>query len=247
MFLAWFFIKPIANLLAYAYMVTGKLIYNVGTEVNESQNDFQYYLNSVSSIKQIKKDIEKTKLENIKLRSELKKLKRNRANVKAYLELPFPTIKAEVIGRSPSSWHRQVIINKGKKDGISVGRGVFSLNGIVGQVSQASDHSSIIKLIFDKTFQMGAKIERTGEYGVLSGSYPSYAVLNFIRIDSSVKVGDRVVSTGLYLDESGSPFPSDFPIGKVVEIKKDPNTVGLIVRIKFFETLSTIKDLYILK
>ena len=93
---------------------------------------------------------------------------------------------------------------------------------------------------------MGAKIERTEEYGVLSGSYPDYAILDFIRIDSSVQMGDRIVSTGLCLDETNCPFPTNFPIGKVVEIKKDPNTIGLIVKIKFFETLNTIKDLYIL-
>ncbi len=93
---------------------------------------------------------------------------------------------------------------------------------------------------------MGAKIERTEEYGVLSGSFPDYAILDFIKIDSTVKVGDRVVSTGLYLDEGNPPFPANFPIGKVVEVKKDPNTVGLIVKIKFFDPLNTIKDLYIL-
>jgi rod shape-determining protein MreC len=245
-FLAWFFIKPIANLISYSYLITGKLIYDLGSGVNESQGEVKDYIDSLSTIKELNKKLDKTKLDNIKLRAGLKKLKLESLNKRKQLEIPFPTIRSQVIGRSPESWHKQIIINKGKKDGVEVGSGVFSLNGIVGQVNQVFDHTAIVKLIFDKSFQMGAKIERTEEYGVLSGSYPDYALLDFIRIDSSVQVGDRIVSTGLCLDETNCPFPTNFPIGKVVKIKKDPNTIGLIVKIKFFETLNTIKDLYIL-
>jgi len=245
-FLAWFFIKPLSNLVSYAYLISGKLVYDLGTGIDESQGDVKDYINSLKTIKDLNLKLDKIRLENIKLKAELKKLRFRQTSAEKQSELAFPTLRAEIIGRSPESWHKQVIINKGKKDGIELGKGVFSLNGIVGQVSQVFDHSSIVKLVFDKSFQMGAKIERTEEYGVLSGSFPDYAILDFIKIDSTVKVGDRVVSTGLYLDEGNPPFPANFPIGKVVEVKKDPNTVGLIVKIKFFDTLNTIKDLYIL-
>ncbi len=115
-FLAWFFIKPLSNLVSYAYLISGKLVYDLGTGIDESQGDVKDYINSLKTIKDLNLKLDKIRLENIKLKAELKKLRFRQTSAEKQSELAFPTLRSEIIGRNPDSWYKQVIINIGKKD-----------------------------------------------------------------------------------------------------------------------------------
>ncbi len=244
-FLAWFFVRPISEGFSFIYSFTGKIFNQVGSEISESKEEVGDYIDSLERIKELEIENKRIKLENIKLNSFAKRKKYEEQAQMNYASLKIPSIKADVIGRSPDNWHEQIIISRGKKDGVRLGSGVFSLNGIIGQVTKVNESSSIVKLIFDRSFRIGAKVVRTGEYGVITGAYPDFASLEFIKIDSQIKEGDMIVSSGLCLSSDSCPYPNDFPIGKVVKVKKDPNIVGLVVKIEFFEKLNRIKEIYV--
>ena len=232
-FLAWFFFKPLSNISSFFYNLSGKFAYQLGSEISEGKEEVSSYLDSLEKIKELQLDNKQLKLENIKLKSYVKRHKFLEQGEINQAALVSPSIRAEIIARSPNSWHKQIIISKGAKDGVKLGKGVFTLNGIIGQIEKVNDHNSIVQLIYDNKFKIGAKISRTGEYGVISGAYPESASLEFIKIDSKIQAKDKIVTSGLCLDDDSCPYPSDYPIGEVTEVKKDPNIVGLVVKIDF--------------
>ena len=244
-FLAWFFVRPISDAFSFVYSFTGKVFNQVGSELSESKEEVGDYIDSLERIKELEIENKKIKLENIKLNSILKRSKYKAQSKFNFESLSINSIQADIIGRSPDSWHEQIIISKGSKDGVKLGSGVFSLKGIVGQIDKVNEDNAIVKLIYDRSFQIGAKVVRTGEYGVISGAYLETANLEFIKIDSDIKVGDTIVSSGLCLADEFCPYPNDFPIGEVTEVKKDSNVVGLVVKIEFFEKLNKIKEIYV--
>ena len=116
--------------------------------------------------------LEALELEKLTLVAQALELKRIEKQLKFKPSFYKDLITVKAIGRSPNSWHKQLIINKGLKDGIEVGAGVISNKAVLGQVEKVSNETAVVKLAQDPSFRMGIKISSTGELGVLNGAYP---------------------------------------------------------------------------
>lgn len=70
----------------------------------------------------------------------------------------YPSQTAQVQGASPSNFQYTVEIDKGSVDGIAVGMPVVNGGGLVGKITSVSPNSSIVLLIVDPDFSIGAKV-----------------------------------------------------------------------------------------
>ncbi len=70
----------------------------------------------------------------------------------------YPTATAQVQGESPSNFQYTVEIDKGSVDGIAVGMPVVNGGGLVGKITRVTPNSSIVLLIVDPDFSIGAKV-----------------------------------------------------------------------------------------
>lgn len=70
----------------------------------------------------------------------------------------FPSQTAQVQGASPGNFQYTVEIDKGSVDGIAVGMPVVNGGGLVGKITSVSPNSSIVLLIVDPDFSIGAKV-----------------------------------------------------------------------------------------
>ena len=70
----------------------------------------------------------------------------------------YPTATAQVQGDSPSNFQYTVEIDKGSVDGIAVGMPVVNGGGLVGKITRVTPNSSIVLLIVDPDFSIGAKV-----------------------------------------------------------------------------------------
>ena len=70
----------------------------------------------------------------------------------------YPKVVAQVQGASPSNFQYTVEISKGSNDGVRVGMPVVNGAGLVGKITQVFPSSSIVLLITDPEFSIGAKI-----------------------------------------------------------------------------------------
>ncbi len=132
---------------------------------------------------------------------------------------------ARVIGRNPSNWVQSVTLNKGSLDGIAVDMAVIDGLGVVGQVMEVSPHSTNVLLAIDPTSGVDGLLQDGRARGVVSGAGKGRYVLKFVSRDQDVKMGDRIVTSGI-----GGIFPSGLLIGSVAEIKRQ--SMGLFQEVE---------------
>jgi rod shape-determining protein MreC len=124
-------------------------------------------------------------------------------------------ITAQVVGRSGDHWWQEIVVDRGSLDGVQSGAAVMGVGGLVGQVTQVSDHASRILLLSDPTSQVGVMVTRTRVMGVLQGRRREKATAEFFEA-TPAKPGDLLVTSGL-----SSRFPAGLPIGKVVHYDRN--------------------------
>lgn len=124
---------------------------------------------------------------------------------------------ARLIDIDLDPFRHRVVLDAGADQGVSVGQPVLDATGIMGQIVEALPNTSVAMLISDPTHAIPITIERTGlrtiAYG--TGAIDRLQLPN-IPISADVRVGDRLVTSGL-----GGRFPAGFPVGEVREIRND--------------------------
>ena len=246
-FCLWVFAKPISALMHWVYGLSAgnvKLAYDGMQEAKDEAVDL---LDAQQKLSAAQKTTEELQLENQILKSKTTELNELEEALKFKKSTRFKVLATKVIGRSPDSWHKQVIINKGHNDGVELGQGVITERGIVGQVTKTFATNSIVHLIYNQDFRMGAINTRSRVLGVLRGSNSyKYGNLELVRIDSDMQVGDGLLSSGVCLDAAQCPYPRGYPIGRVVDVHKDPEVIDLVIKVEFFEDLTQAKELFVI-
>ena len=125
---------------------------------------------------------------------------------------------AELISVDMDPFSRRIVVNKGARDGVSPGQVLIGSNGVMGQVIHAGPFSSNALLITDPSHALPVQIRRNGLRAVAFGTGPlNLLKLSHVPNSADVQVDDRIVTSGL-----GNRFFSGYPVGKVVEIRRDP-------------------------
>jgi len=122
-------------------------------------------------------------------------------------------ISAAVISRKTGSWWRQIILNKGSKDGVEIGDIVIGPGGLLGRVKQTSLFTSSVILITSPESKLGVWVDRIQINGLLVGLGDDYPSLILYSKDADIKVGDFVSSS-----PASTLLPPNIPIGVVQSI-----------------------------
>ena len=123
------------------------------------------------------------------------------------------TISAAVISRKTGSWWRQIILNKGSKDGVEIGSIVIGPGGLLGRVNKISLFTSSVTLITSPESKLGVWVDRIKTNGLLVGLGDDYPSLILYSKDADIKVGDFVSSS-----PASTLLPPNIPIGIVQSI-----------------------------
>lgn len=129
---------------------------------------------------------------------------------------------ATVIGRNPDQWREQIIINKGKQNGIEQNMAVITANGLIGKVKATTPFTSTVQLLssLDPQNRISAYVQTDGEtvFGLIEGWDEERGALLLKRIkhDMDIEEGQKVLTSGL-----GGIFPEGLFIGEVLEVVPD--------------------------
>jgi rod shape-determining protein MreC len=138
----------------------------------------------------------------------------------------FRTVAAQVIAAESSPLRRVVTIGKGSDDGIKAGDVVVGDGGaLVGRVIDAGPAAANVLLISDTSSTVIGRLPSAATGAVVGGLG---RVVGMDRIDATeeVSVGDQVVTAGIALPGGiRSAYPKGLPIGRVVDVRHDPNAV----------------------
>jgi len=161
-------------------------------------------LNSINQESLIKLNL--LKKDNIRLR-EILSLQQSSNN---------DNISAAVISRKTGGWWRQIIINKGSKDGVKIGSTVTGPGRLLGRVTNTSLFTPSVTLLTSPESKLGVWVDRSQINGLLVGLGDDYPSLILYAKDPDIKVGDFVSSS-----PASSLLPPNIPIGIVHSIDEN--------------------------
>ncbi len=123
-------------------------------------------------------------------------------------------VTARVIAEEGGAFSHSLLAYVGDKK-VKKGQVALSDKGVVGRVDKILGNYVKIILITDINSKIPVLIENTRVRGILSGNNTLSPRLVFIPLDATVKVGDRIVTSGV-----AGVFPAGLPVGKIVSVGK---------------------------
>ncbi len=156
-------------------------------------------------------------------------------------ESPNNNISAAVISRKTGSWWRQIIVNKGSKDGVEIGSTVIGPGGLLGRVSNTSLFTSSVTLITSPDSKLGVWVDRIQINGLLVGVGDDYPSLILYTKDADIQVGDFISSS-----PASTLLPPNIPIG-IVQSVDEPFKAKKTAKISLLAKPQVIDWVQILK
>ncbi|MFO1410198.1 MAG: rod shape-determining protein MreC [Steroidobacteraceae bacterium] len=124
---------------------------------------------------------------------------------------------AEVINVETDPLRQRLVINRGDHDGVRRNQAVIDASGILGQVARVGPWTAEVILITDPEHALPVQIARNGLRTIAVGSgSPDQLVLPYLAVNSDVKSGDELQSSGL-----GGVFPAGYPVGRVIGVRRE--------------------------
>ena len=130
-------------------------------------------------------------------------------------------INASIIKRSPSYWYDILTINKGALNGVKIGDGVISNNGLVGEVIIVNDNTSEVRLLCNTSnnYISGKFILNDKEYFGIIKKYN--LITNELYLENVVGDIDNVIGLNVITSGLSSNMPSGLLIGSIKDIIED--------------------------
>jgi rod shape-determining protein MreC len=132
----------------------------------------------------------------------------------------FDPVAAEVIGRPAGAFTQAIVVAAGSNNGVRVNDPVVTADGLVGLVTRVTPDTARVQLLTDEEAAVSAVDLRTGATGIVRHSRGTREtlVLDRVRKQDLVKVGDEIVTAGWRASGLSSLYPKGIPIGKVTSV-----------------------------
>ncbi len=149
---------------------------------------------------------------------------------------------AEIMAVASHPYSHNVLIDKGTSDNVFQGQPVLDDLGVVGQVLSVGNNTARVILLTDQTHALPIRNLRNDVKGVLSGTGNiTKMTLNNIPHDTDIKVGDKLITSGL-----GGIFPDGYPVAEVIEVEVDISKPFLKIVARPIAQLSRLKHVLLL-
>ncbi len=195
--------------------------------------------------KTLLKENDRLKQDHLLLSSKLQRyevLETENRRLRELLESSFrindKVLVAELIAVELQSFRRQIVINKGQREGAYDGQPIVDASGIMGQIVHVGPFSSTVLLITDPNHALPVQVNRNGLRAIAVGmGQNDKLLLEHLPNNADILVGDLIISSGL-----GRRFPQGYPVGKIENISRNPGEPFAKVLIKPSAQLSQSRE-----
>lgn len=125
-------------------------------------------------------------------------------------------VVADVITAAINDSKGELIINRGRNDGIAKGQYVLGLNNIIGTVSEAGSRTAKVRLFTDPASKVEIKLAESNIKRIMQGAGNNSAKIRLLSKEHKVKVGD-----GVFAQKTAGLLDGAMIIGKVTDCKTD--------------------------
>jgi len=176
-------------------------------------DDYLFLFGTRAENTKLREDVNLLTSEVQKLREELYRAGRLKEFSEYRFETGFTGMAAQVIGESPDPWTRTIVINRGSEEGLKRNLPVVTPDGLVGSVVETSDHSSIVRLIVDRSSRVPVLVSRSRARAILEGESSGTCQLKYLDRTEDVQEGDIVITSGL-----AGIYPRGIEVGTITQI-----------------------------
>ena len=152
-------------------------------------------------------------------------------------------IPVGVVNKSVTYMNNYITINKGLSDGIRPDMGVVSPQGVVGIVSTANEHFSVVISLLNLKSKVSCKVLNTNYSGSLSwkGGNVGYAYLEQLPTHATFSEGDTIVTSGY-----SAIFPSGIMVGIVESFDKQSENNFYSLKVRLATNFHSLSALYVI-
>ncbi len=154
----------------------------------------------------------------------------------------FKLQSAEVVCKSLHLLHNTLIINVGLADSVRPPMPVISDAGLVGRISMASQHYSVVQLMLNQDFRASAKTQRSRADGILAWQGGNNTLLKNVSKSQDVAEGDLVITS-----QYSNTFPKNIEIGTVVHVSDESGTLFKRVEVKPSVDFARVEEVFVIR
>ena len=160
------------------------------------------------------------------------------------LQAQYTFIEAKVIKNSVNQNHNYLVLNKGKRDGVTAHSGVVTDQGVVGIVRQVSENYAVAMSILHRQTKINARIRNKVFFGPLTWQGTDIHLFNLEDIPKHAPVmkGDTIETSGY-----STIFPEGIMLGTVEKLSLDPGSNFFTIEVRSSLDMSTIQHAYIVR
>ncbi len=156
----------------------------------------------------------------------------------------FQYIPATVINSSNNKINNYFTLNQGSAQGIEIGMGVISDNGLIGQIIDVSEYYSIVMTVLSDDIKVNVKLAKNNEYWLLNwnGKNNEIAQIEDVKRDVPFEIGDRVITRG-----GDTQFPEGIAVGTIDEIVSEDGEQTISLNIRLDVNYNAVYHVYVVK
>jgi rod shape-determining protein MreC len=147
---------------------------------------------------------------------------------------------SEVVGKTTTFQRNMITIDLGSNDHVVAGMAVVTDAGLVGRIYATSPNFSLVQMLFNTDLRVASKIARTRVEGIIAWDGGPELVMRNVPKALDVQTGDLVVTS-----EFSSYFPADVPIGTIIRIEPEPNSLFRKVTVDPSVNLFRVEHVYV--
>lgn len=205
-------------------------------------NDYLFLFGTRAENARLREDVNNLSSEVQKLREELYRAGRLEEFSAYRFETGLAGMAAKVIGESPDPWTRTIVVNRGSEDGLRRNLPVVTPDGLVGNVVTTSDHSSIVRLIVDRSSRVPVLVRRSRARAILEGESSGTCQLKYLDRTADVQQGDIVITSGL-----AGVYPRGIEVGTITQILVKSHGLYQYAKIIPKAPISRLEDVLVLR
>ncbi len=230
------------QLLQSAFFSITRPVFLFGSTIRQGMYSFRNYSgNFFVAVQKQKEYLDKISALERQL-DQFREMERENGRLKKLLDFEKPikskSVGVRVIAEDASTWKKNVLLDKGSKDGIKKDCVLIAPEGLVGRVLEVTARTSQAILLIDPDFRVSARTTESRAQGVIAGFGTEKVQLRFLSLDSGVSIGEEVTTSGV-----GSIFPKGILIGVIESIGCDEDGLHLLATVKPSVPFSKLEEM----
>ncbi len=168
---------------------------------------------------------------------------RDQLNIAFVGDIPTEVARVATGPRNNFSDNRMEI-DKGADQGLAVGMPVVTKSGLVGRLERVARTTSVVQLITDSEFVIGARVGDTQHVGIGHGTgWGEPFLVERVEVNTDIETGNVVLTSGF----DRAIMPPLLPIGTISEIITNSASNTLLLKVDLSAELERLDVVQVMK